>query len=117
MGSNPGSLRSAVYIPASFTRRRPLLVVVLHGSRQTAEDYNRGTGWSTLADRYDFALLFPQQRRSNNAIGGFNWFELGDSYRGGGEPLSIGKRLSRSPLTTILIETASTSPAFPPVER
>ena len=94
IGSNPGSLRSAVYIPASFTRRRPL-VVVLHGSRQTAEDYNRGTGWSTLADRYDFALLFPKQRRSNNAIGGFNWFELGDSYRGGGEPLSIRQMIEQ----------------------
>ena len=94
IGSNPGSLRSAVYIPASFTRRRPL-VVVLHGSMQSAEDYNRGTGWSTLADRYDFALLFPQQRRSNNAIGGFNWFELGDSYRGGGEPLSIRQMIEQ----------------------
>ena len=45
---------------------------------QTAEDYNRGTGWSTLADKFNFALLFPQQRRSNNAIRGFNWFEIVD---------------------------------------
>lgn len=56
---------------------------------QTAEDYDHGSGWSTLADQHCFALLFPQQTRSNNAIRAFNWFERGDVHRGGGEPLSI----------------------------
>ena len=88
VGSNPGSLKSATYIPAYFPHCRPL-VVVLHGSMQTAEDYNHGTGWSTLADQHCFALLFPQQRRSNNTIRAFNWFEPDDSHRGAGEALSI----------------------------
>jgi poly(hydroxyalkanoate) depolymerase family esterase len=88
VGSNPGALKSAAYIPACFRRFRPL-VVVLHGSTQTAEDYNYGSGWSTLADQHCFALLFPQQSSSNNAIRAFNWFEPDDSHRGGGEPLSI----------------------------
>ena len=87
-GSNPGALTSRTYIPAHFRKGRPL-VVVLHGSMQTAEDYNRGTGWSALADLHSFALLFPEQTRSNNAIRGFNWFELDDNRRGAGEPLSI----------------------------
>jgi poly(hydroxyalkanoate) depolymerase family esterase len=88
VGCNPGSLKSATYIPPSFPHCRPL-VVVLHGSMQTAEDFNYGSGWSTLADQHCFALLFPQQRRSNNAIRAFNWFEQDDSHRGGGEALSI----------------------------
>ena len=56
---------------------------------QTAEDYDHGSGWSTLADQYCFALLFPQQIRANNAIRAFNWFEPADSHRGAGEALSI----------------------------
>ena len=87
-GSNPGALKSATYIPDCFPSCRPL-VVVLHGSLQTAADYDRGSGWSSLADQHCFALLFPQQRRVNNAIRAFNWFEPDDSHRGGGEALSI----------------------------
>ena len=48
-----------------------------------------GAGWSTLADRYGFALLMPEQQRSNNPNGCFNWFLPGDIERGRGEALSI----------------------------
>ena len=68
---------------------------MLHGSLQTAEDYDHGSGWSTLADEHCFALLFPQQRRVNNAIRAFNWFEPDDSYRGGGEVLSIREMIEQ----------------------
>ena len=88
VGSNPGALTSATYIPPCFQDSRPL-VVVMHGSMQTAEDYDHGSGWSTLAAQYCFALLFPQQIRANNAIRAFNWFEPADSHRGAGEALSI----------------------------
>lgn len=82
-GTNPGSLLAGTYIPSSFPKNGPL-VVALHGSTQTAESYNNGSGWSTLADELGVALLFPGQKRSNNAVGGFNWFKLSDSHRGGG---------------------------------
>ena len=87
-GTDPGSLNADIYIPSSFQKNGPL-VVVLHGSSQTPESYNLGSGWSELADEYGFCLLFPGQSRSNNMIGSFNWFKLGDSCRGDGEPLSI----------------------------
>jgi poly(hydroxyalkanoate) depolymerase family esterase len=63
--------------------------VVLHGSTQSAESYDSGSGWSALADECGIALLFPEQRKTNNSIKSFNWFKFGDSHRGGGEPLSI----------------------------
>ncbi len=85
-GSNPGALRMFAYVPA---RPRPALVVVLHGCSQTAASYDIGAGWSTLADRYGFVLLFPQQQISNNPQNGFNWFLPGDTERGKGEALSI----------------------------
>lgn len=74
------------YVPG---RRNSALVVVLHGGAQTAASYDLGAGWSTLADRYGFALLMPQQQTSNNPNNGFNWFLPGDTERGKGEARSI----------------------------
>jgi poly(hydroxyalkanoate) depolymerase family esterase len=87
-GTDPGSLSAGTYIPKNFPKNGPL-VVVLHGSTQSPESYDIGSGWSALADECGIALLFPGQRRTNNPIGSFNWFSFGDNHRGGGEPLSI----------------------------
>jgi poly(hydroxyalkanoate) depolymerase family esterase len=74
----------------------PALVVVLHGCTQTAAGYDLGAGWSTLADRYGFALLLPEQQRSNNPNGCFNWFRPEHSRRNQGEPLSIRQMIEKS---------------------
>ncbi|MGA6967111.1 MAG: PHB depolymerase family esterase [Xanthobacteraceae bacterium] len=87
-GSNPGNLRMFTYLPPQHAANPPL-VVVLHGCTQTAGGYDYGAGWSTLADRYGFALLLPEQQRSNNPNGCFNWFLPDDSRRARGEALSI----------------------------
>ncbi|SDP41513.1 esterase, PHB depolymerase family [Phyllobacterium sp. YR620] len=91
-GQNPGELRAWHYIPASFKPGSPL-VVVLHGCTQTAAGYDRGSGWSELADTHGFALLFPEQQRGNNANLCFNWFNPGDVGRGQGEVESIRQML------------------------
>ena len=65
------------------------LVVVLHGCGQTAEGYNHGAGWSTLCDRHGFALLMPEQQRSNNPNGCLNWFQPEHTQRDRGEASSI----------------------------
>jgi len=87
-GSNPGKLPMLAYVPAALPPRAPL-VVVLHGCTQTAGGYDDASGWSTLADKHGFALLYPEQARANNANGCFNWFEPGDTARGSGEVASI----------------------------
>ena len=87
-GSNPGNLRMLTYVPKDLPETAPL-VVVLHGCTQTAHSYDLGTGWSTSADRYGFALLLPEQRTSNNPLQAFNWFKPEDFVRDSGEPLSI----------------------------
>ena len=85
---NPGTLRTFCYVPDRLADPAAL-VVVLHGCTQTAADYDRGSGWSRLADRHGFALLFPEQKEANNSRRCFNWFQMGDSQRGMGEPASI----------------------------
>ena len=85
---NPGALRMLAFVPPGLAAGAPL-VVVLHGCTQTAAGFDAATGWSTLATAHGFALLFPEQVGANNANGCFNWFEPGDSRRGGGEAASI----------------------------
>ena len=87
-GPNPGDLRMFAYRPASLPAGAPL-VVALHGCGQSAAAYDRGVGWSTLADRLGFAVLAPEQVRANNAQGCFNWFQPEDVMRDRGEAASI----------------------------
>ena len=94
-GSNPGKLRMFGYRPPTLADN-PALVVILHGCTQTAAGYDLGAGWSTLADRYGFALLLPEQQRSNNPNGCFNWFQPAHSRRDQGEPLSIRQMIKKS---------------------
>ena len=86
--NNPGNLRGRCYVPEGLKEPAPL-VVVLHGCTQDAAVYDHGSGWSTLADRHDFILLFPEQKRENNPMLCFNWFSGNDTQRGMGEAASI----------------------------
>lgn len=92
-GTNPGALRGRCYIPDNLPQAAPL-VVVLHGCTQTAAGYDRGAGWSRLADEQGFALLFPEQRRANNPNLCFNWFSPSDAGREKGEACSIAQMIA-----------------------
>lgn len=87
-GANPGALRMFSCVPPEVPAKSGL-VVVLHGCGQTAASYEVGAGWSTLAQRYGFALLMPEQTKANNAQTCFNWFVPDDIRRGHGEAASI----------------------------
>lgn len=87
-GSNPGALGCWLFLPTIMAPRTPL-VVVLHGCTQTVDGYDHGSGWTRLAEKNGFAVLFAEQRRANNANLCFNWFEPADTRRDAGEALSI----------------------------
>src|SRR5262249_12679719 len=87
-GPNPGNLRMRVHVPDNLPTR-PALVVALHGCTQTADEYDLGSGWSRLADRHGFLVVYPQQQPSNNPKNCFSWFLPGDTTRGQGEAHSI----------------------------
>ena len=93
-GANPGELRMFSFVP-DHLQPAPALVVVLHGCGQTAAGYDMGAGWSTLAEHYGFALLMPEQQRSNNAQGCFNWFNPEDTARDQGEACSVRQMIAR----------------------
>jgi feruloyl esterase len=87
-GANPGNLRMFAYVPEHLPPKAPL-VIALHGCTQTADEYDCGTGWSSLADSLGFAIVYPQQQPANNPKNCFSWSLPGDIARGHGEALSI----------------------------
>jgi poly(hydroxyalkanoate) depolymerase family esterase len=92
-GPNPGNLRMFEYIPAALAKNAPL-VVVIHGCRQTAADYDRGSGWSRLAQERGFAVVYPEQKPSNNPARCFNWFRPSEVTRDRGELMSIRQMIT-----------------------
>ena len=86
-GSNPGALDMYEYVPAGLPSGRPL-VVVMHGCTQTASAME-GAGWEALADQFQFAVVYPQQRSANQSLSCFTWYGPTDIARTGGEAESI----------------------------
>lgn len=97
-GSNPGHLRMLRYVPRGLQKKSPL-VVVLHGCHQTAEAYDQGSGWSTLARERGFAVVYAEQKRSNNANLCFNWFRPSNVARDRGEVMSIRQMVAKMAAT------------------
>ena len=96
-----------LYIPASLTPSNtavatdasgPLpLVVLLHGCKQNALDFARGTGMNLLADQQQVVVLYPEQLSKANRGNCWNWFEPAHQTRSG-EPGMIAA-LTRKILT------------------
>jgi poly(hydroxyalkanoate) depolymerase family esterase len=97
-GANPGNLRMFAYTPERLPHRAPL-VIALHGCTQTADEYDHGTGWLSLADNFGFAVVYPQQEPANNPKNCFSWFLPGDIARGRGEALSIREMVEHAVAT------------------
>ena len=94
-GSNPGGLRMFEHVPEGLPAGRPL-VLVLHGCRQDAESYDRAAGWATLAEERGFAVVYAQQRETNNPRLCFTWFRPSEVTRDRGELMSIRQMVART---------------------
>jgi len=88
-GTNPGALRTLMYLPSSLPDTGAPLVVVLHGCGQHAAQFAAETGWLALADRLGLAVVMPEQVAANNAGRCFNWFRSEDIARDQGEAMSV----------------------------
>jgi poly(hydroxyalkanoate) depolymerase family esterase len=93
-GSNPGALDMLEYVPPNLPTGRPL-VVVMHGCTQTAAAMEVA-GWNALADKYQFAVIYPQQRSANQNLTCFTWFDSGDIERDKGEAASMVQMVDKA---------------------
>jgi poly(hydroxyalkanoate) depolymerase family esterase len=82
-----------LYIPQGYTRwkRRPL-VVLLHGCRQTPEDFATGTRIAVQADRHGWLVLVPRQTAKCNPWSCWNWFDK-RTTAGGGEAAIVAAQV------------------------
>lgn len=85
-GDNPGQL-TASYVTAD--KNNQALVVLLHGCGQHGETFATQSGMVEAAQALGFALLVPQQDKSNNVQLCFNWFSPNDQIGIEGESQSI----------------------------
>ncbi|MBL8309306.1 MAG: PHB depolymerase family esterase [Burkholderiales bacterium] len=68
--------RYRLHLPPHASSDDPLpLVIMIHGCRETAEEFEQGTRMSALADREGFAVLYPDQANFANIRRCWNWFE------------------------------------------
>src|SRR6202049_387466 len=83
MDSRPYKL----YVPRNYSNDAPVpLLVALHGCTQDPDNFAAGTHFNTLADDYNFLVLYPQQGSARNLNRCWNWFIPGNQERDSGEP-------------------------------
>jgi poly(hydroxyalkanoate) depolymerase family esterase len=82
-----------VYVPQGHTnwRRAPLLVLI-HGCRQTPEEFAAATRIAALADATGCLVLLPRQNPHANAWGCWNWFDRATT-RGWGEAAIVAAQV------------------------
>lgn len=71
------------------------LVMMLHGCKQDADDFARGTRMNDLGEKYGLIVAWPNQKRLGNSLGCWQWFLPHNQRRGRGEPAILAE-LARS---------------------
>lgn len=84
--SAAGSRRYRLFVPSCPPAELQGLVLMLHGCKQTPDDFAAGTGMNALAEAERLLVAYPEQPGGANISGCWNWFEPAHQGRDSGEP-------------------------------
>ncbi len=75
-------LHYGLYLPAGRTLLGAPLVVMLHGCNQSIDEFAEGTRMNLLADRFGFAVVYPEQSKHVHAHRCWHWYDDSDNAGG-----------------------------------
>jgi poly(hydroxyalkanoate) depolymerase family esterase len=78
-----------LYLPRVYRGQSLPLVVMLHGCKQSPDDFAQGTRMNEAADELGFIVVYPAQAWRANIDRCWNWFRERDQKRDAGEPAII----------------------------
>lgn len=81
-------LQYGLYIPTGHSLEAMPLVVMLHGCTQSIDEFAEGTRMNVLADRFGFAVVYPEQSKHVHSHRCWHWYDAGDSA-GGAEARAV----------------------------
>jgi poly(hydroxyalkanoate) depolymerase family esterase len=77
-----GTRKYYLYTPQNGSNAPLPLVVALHGCTEDAPIFAMETGLAEIAEKYGFAVIFPEEPQSANVYECWNWFDPANTVRG-----------------------------------
>ncbi len=81
-------LSYGLYVPPGRALAQLPLVVMLHGCKQSVDEFAEGTRMNLLADRFGFAVVYPEQSKHVHAHRCWHWYDASE-HAGGAEARAV----------------------------